>query len=257
MKKEWNTLRTSIMFFTRIPVGIVENYSDDFLNSGSKYLPIIGWIAGGLSGLVFYGSNLILPTSLSVLFAMVASILLTGAFHEDGFADVCDGFGGGWTKERILTIMKDSRIGAYGMIGMFFMLLAKYTALIHIDALYLPFVFIIGHTFSRYWSVHFIYTHNYVRDDITSKAKPLGKKLKTSEFILAIGITAVTFLIFPSYYIFFTIPTVFFVYYFFARYIKKWIGGYTGDCLGAMQQLTELGFYLSVVILNEIITLSV
>ena len=60
---------------------------------------------------------------------MAASILLTGAFHEDGFADVCDAFGGGWTKDKILTIMKDSRIGAYGAIGIILLLLTKYTAI--------------------------------------------------------------------------------------------------------------------------------
>ncbi len=253
-KREWNIFQTAIMFFTRIPVSKNLSYSEKYLNSSSKFLPMMGWIVGLSSGLVFFAVNYILPLQLAVIAAMVSSILLTGAFHEDGFADVCDGFGGGWSKRRILQIMKDSRIGAYGMIGMFFLLLSKFVALSEINSNFLPMVFIAGHAISRYFAAHFIYTHQYVRDDETSKSKPLGKKLKTKELLLAIITAVIPLFLFPSWYIFLTIPFIYLVYFFFARYLKKWIGGYTGDCLGAMQQLTELAFYLSVLMLDEIVS---
>ncbi|MFP4604009.1 MAG: adenosylcobinamide-GDP ribazoletransferase [Bacteroidales bacterium] len=247
MKKEWHIFLTAVMFFTRIPVGNIP-YSEDYLNKSSKYLPVIGWLTGGTGALVFWGASYILPPSVAVLLSMVATILLTGAFHEDGFTDVCDGIGGGWTKDKILEIMKDSRIGAYGMIGMFFMLTGKFIVLSEINVNLLPLVIFTGHTLSRYFATHFMYKHRYVRDDITSKAKPVGKKIKTPELILSVITGFIPFLLFPSIKIIIIIPLVFIAYYFFSQYIKKWIGGYTGDCLGAMQQVTELTFYIAVLV---------
>jgi len=248
MKKEWTVFLTAIMFFTRLPVGNIP-YSEKFLNSSSKYLPVIGWIVGGVSALVFAGLNIILPSTIALVFSMVASVLLTGAFHEDGFADTCDGFGGGWTKEKILTIMKDSRIGAYGMIGMFFLLLTKFLTLNSFQADILPFVLIIGHTFSRFCATCFMFSYNYVREDQTSKSKPLGKKIKTGEFIFALITALLPFLLLQSAWVFIIIPFIYLVHVFFARYINKWIGGYTGDCLGAMQQLSEISVYVFLIIL--------
>ncbi len=247
MKKEWTVFLTAIMFFTRIPVGNIP-YSEKFLNSSSKYLPVIGWLVGGVSALVLVGLNFILPLPLAVVFSMVASVLLTGAFHEDGFADTCDGFGGGWTKEKILAIMKDSRIGAYGMIGMFFLLLTKFLSLNAIQTDILPLALIIGHTFSRFCATCFMFSYNYARDDQTSKSKPLGKNIKTGEFIFALITALLPFLFLQSFWIFIIIPFVYLVHFFFARYINKWIGGYTGDCLGAMQQLAEISVYVFLII---------
>lgn len=247
MKKEWHIFLTAVMFFTRIPVGKIP-YSEDYLDKSSKYLPVIGWIVGGFGGLVFLSTNFILPVNVSVLISMVATIILTGAFHEDGFADVCDGIGGGWTKERILKIMKDSRIGAYGMIGMFFMLIGKFIVLSEIQPGIIPVAIIAGHSLSRYFAANFMYFHNYVRDANTSKTKPVGKQISKKELSLAFITSLIPFLIFPSLKILIIIPLIFLAYYLFSQYIKKWIGGYTGDCLGAMQQITELTFYVGVLL---------
>ena len=119
----------AVMFYTRIPVSQNVGYSEVSLQKSIRYFPLIGWIVGGLSALLFLGLSLLpLPTTVVVLLSMVASIWVTGAFHEDGFADVCDGFGGGWTKEKILAIMKDSRLGTYGAIGLFLLLLCPFFA---------------------------------------------------------------------------------------------------------------------------------
>ena len=113
MKKEVQIFLTAVMFYTRIPVPSWVNHDADYLNKATKYFPLIGWIVGIIAVLVFVGANYLFNPSIAIIISMAASVLLTGAFHEDGFADVCDGFGGGWTKEKILMIMKDSRVGAY------------------------------------------------------------------------------------------------------------------------------------------------
>ena len=112
----------AVMFFTRIPVQLATPYSEFALNKSRKYFPFIGVIIGSIAAICIYLLQLFLPLSLAVILSTVITILATGAFHEDGFADTCDGFGGGWDKIQVLTIMKDSRIGSYGTVGLIMML---------------------------------------------------------------------------------------------------------------------------------------
>lgn len=251
MKKESLLFRTALMFFTRIPVRKVE-YSQEYLNHSNKYLPVIGWIVGGISALGFMLFNPILPVEIAVVLSMAIPILLTGAFHEDGFTDLCDGLGGGWTKEKILEIMKDSRVGAFGVIGLVMLLLTKFLSLSHISESILPATLIAGHTFSRYSAVLFIFSHKYVRDDHTGKSKPIGKEIYRSELIFASVTALLPFLLFPHFGFLLIIPVILLIKHAFARYIKKWIDGYTGDCLGALQQIIETSFYIFVILYMEI-----
>lgn len=251
MKKESILFRTALMFFTRIPVGKIK-YSQEYLNHSNKYLPVIGLIVGGISGLSLILFNHILPVELAVVLSMAISILLTGAFHEDGFADVCDGFGGGWSKEKILEIMKDSRIGAFGVTGLVMLLLTKFLSLSHIPESILFATLLAGHTFSRYSAVLLIFTHKYVRDDHTGKSKPIGKELNRSELLFASVTAILPFVFFPHFGFLLIIPVILLIKHGFARYISKWIGGYTGDCLGALQQIIETSFYIFVILYIEI-----
>lgn len=190
---------------------------------------------------------------------MIASIWITGAFHEDGFADVCDGFGGGWTKEKILKIMKDSQVGAYGAIGIFLMLSLKFLLLYRLleipdqGLIFMLGVIFSGHGLSRFVAATFIYTHEYSRDDATSKVKPVGKKISIGELIVAAFFGLIPLLIFQNYLVFALIIPVLIVKWALGKYYQKWIDGYTGDCLGATQQLTEVMFYLSLLLLWKFI----
>jgi len=141
IKYEIQVFFTALMFYTRIPCPAWVNHDEEFLNKATRYFPLIGWIVGGLAALTFYGSSFIFSKEVSILFSFAISVLITGAFHEDGFADVCDGFGGGWTKEKILDIMKDSRVGAYGAIGIVLLFLLKFALLLNSRALKSHFYF--------------------------------------------------------------------------------------------------------------------
>ena len=129
MKKEIAVFLTAIMFFTRIPCPKNIDHSPEILTKSSRYFSLVGIIVGFFGALVFYVSELLFNDTISILLSMSGTIWITGAFHEDGFADVCDGFGGGWTKEKILTIMKDSRVGTYGIVGLGLLLAIKFNAL--------------------------------------------------------------------------------------------------------------------------------
>jgi adenosylcobinamide-GDP ribazoletransferase len=245
MKKEIVVFLTAVMFFTRIPCPKGMDYSQDILNASAGYYPVIGWIVGGFAGLVFYCAYLIFPFSISILLSMVATILLTGAFHEDGFADVCDGFGGGWHKKEILDIMKDSRIGAYGAIGLIAVLSCKFLALSAINASFIPIILIIGHSLSRFISSIFRFTDQYVRDNDDSKVKPMAKEMSVKNLALSAVFGLLPLLLLKNIFAFALVIPVLIAELLFARYSVRRIGGYTGDCLGAAQQLCEVVFYLS------------
>ncbi|HAR72398.1 MAG TPA: adenosylcobinamide-GDP ribazoletransferase, partial [Flavobacteriaceae bacterium] len=115
LKKEVTYFLTALMFFTRIPIPFKIPYSNEIMNQSQKYYAAIGLLVGAFNALIYTICQFILPVDIAIIITMIASVLLTGAFHEDGFTDVCDSFGGGYGKEKILTIMKDSRIGAYGV----------------------------------------------------------------------------------------------------------------------------------------------
>src|SRR6516164_2666612 len=129
MKKEWRIFLTAVMFLTRIHVPKNIDHSPEYLEKSTKYFPLIGWLVGGISIIVFLILRRYTSPDIAVLASMIASLLTTGALHEDGFADTCDAFGGGWTREKILQIMKDSRIGSFGAIGLWVILFAKFLLL--------------------------------------------------------------------------------------------------------------------------------
>ncbi|MGA7721895.1 MAG: adenosylcobinamide-GDP ribazoletransferase [Ignavibacteriaceae bacterium] len=244
MNKQIKIFFTALMFFTRIPCPKSVDHSEEYLNKASMYFPLIGWIVGGASAFIFWISIKLFPVSLSLIFSMIASILITGAFHEDGFADVCDGFGGGWTKEKILEIMKDSRVGSYGIIGMILMLGTKFSVLFQINVHLIPVVLIAGHSISRFTSTTLIFTNSYVRENDDSKAKPLSKKMTLPELLIAAVFGLLPLLLLNNYLFILVIIPVFLTRWYFVHYFVKWIGGYTGDCLGAVQQVAEVVFYI-------------
>ncbi|MEL1254872.1 adenosylcobinamide-GDP ribazoletransferase [Flavobacterium sp. DGU38] len=261
MKKELHIFFTCLMFYTRIPCPKNINHDPEYLNKATRYFPLIGWIVGSISFLAFYISSLFISTETAVILGIIASILTTGAFHEDGFADVCDGFGGGWTKEKILMIMKDSAIGAYGAIGLVLLFLLKFKLLS--ESILLLFshnylillLFISAHSVSRLGAISIIFTHEYSRDDASSKSKPIAKNYSWKEILgsFFFGLLPLLILSCFQYQILLVLIPVFATRYFLARYFQKWIGGYTGDCLGATQQVCEVVYYLSILLIWKFI----
>jgi adenosylcobinamide-GDP ribazoletransferase len=251
LRKEINILLTAIMFYTRIPVPSDMGFSNDMLNKSTRYFPFIGLVVGGIGSAFFYLLQLILPLQVAIILCMATTIFVTGAFHEDAFADFCDGFGGGYGKERILEIMKDSRIGTYGAVAILTILLSKFICLSNMNSIDIPFILISSHAFSRLLPVCMIYTSVYVREDASSKSKPIGHKGSNITFLLAAYFGLVPLLLIPWKAVVITIALSILVFVVFRHYVKREIGGYTGDVLGALQQLTEITCYLSFLIFKQ------
>jgi adenosylcobinamide-GDP ribazoletransferase len=237
----------ALRFFTRLPVPRWVGHSQDQLDHAARYLPLVGVIIGTIGAGVTEVAALVLPVSLAILLGMAATLVATGAFHEDGFADAVDGFGGGWDRPQILAIMKDSRIGSYGAIGIGLMLLAKYTALTEIDAaadpLMFDFALLAGHAVSRLASTTLIFALDYARDDDSSKSKPLARRLSGGELLVAVLFGLAPCVLLPDEQIAIALGLTALVTLATGFYFKRRLGGYTGDCLGAVQQVAELAFY--------------
>ena len=231
----------AIRFFTRLPVPAWVGHGSDALERAARYFPAVGLIVGGIGALVFGLFFFIWPKTLALLASMAATLYFTGAFHEDGWGDTVDGFGGGWEKAQILTIMKDSRIGSYGAIALVLILLAKFFALIEIEPKLLPVVLIAGHAFSRLCSTSLLYTLDYVRDE--GKAKPLATRISKGALTFAAITALVPMVLLPPLQAVFGMAFAILATWWLARMFKRQIGGYTGDCLGAVQQLAEVAFY--------------
>lgn len=245
--RQWRLFKTAVMFFTRIPVNL-PNFQEADLNDSVQYFPLVGLLVGAVAALVFWLAHLVLPLPIAVLLGMGASIYLTGAFHEDGLADAADGLGGGWQKEQVLTIMQDSRIGSYGAVALLMVLLTKFQALSHLNAVLLPLVLMAGHTLSRLAAVMVIYTQSYVRSE--GKSKPLATHFSRRQLLVAALFGLLPLLLFTLYIgqplVLISLLPVVLIWWWFSRLLKRRLGGYTGDCLGAMQQITELAFYIGV-----------
>ena len=197
-----------------------------------------------VGAVIFWLADMLLPLEIAILISMVATVLLTGAFHEDGLADAIDGLGGGWTREQVLTIMIDSRIGSYGAIGLVLVVLTKYQSLSYQTTALIPASMIAGHALSRLCAVLVMFTQSYVKAD--GKTKPLATQLTTPELMVATVFGLLPMAFFEMKYLLALVPVAI-IWCWFSAKIRTRIGGYTGDCLGAMQQLTEVTFYVALI----------
>ena len=262
LREQWHLLLLAISFFSRIPVELKVDVTANMLNQASRYFAVVGVLIGACSAFAFYLSASILPIELALLIAMFCSVLLTGAFHEDGWADVWDGFGGGWTVENKLNIMKDSRLGTYGAAALFFILMIKYQALLALiqqnithtallnesmlsESLSVLSILVLGHGLSRVLATSLIADMPYVSEDATSKVKPLAQSLSSNSYLILLSTGGLVIAFTLSFSIAWKLVAILLLTrWCLKRWFTKQLGGYTGDCLGAAQQLSEVVIYL-------------
>lgn len=257
IKNELIYFATALMFFTRIPVPFKIPYSNEIMNQSQKYFSWVGLLVGLMNAVVLYGSFQLFNLEIAIVLMMISNVLLTGAFHEDGFTDVCDSFGGGYGKERIMTIMKDSRVGAYGAIGIILLFALKFLSikeLGNLDLMKTLAIIVVAHTSSRFIAGTMIYTHKYVTDIDSSKSKPLANKaLDGKSLFISFIAVLLAFSLIPDIRLILAFILAYLGKVYLGWYFKKHIGGYTGDCLGTVQQVCEVLFYLGAIIVWKFI----
>lgn len=264
----------AIQFFTRIPVSgaLAEwvGYSPAMLRASAAHFPGVGWLIGlvvaAFSALLLWALpyNSFAPLVVATL-GTALGILLTGAFHEDGLADVADGLGGSLDRNRALEIMKDSRVGAFGAIAIVSALLVKVALLAQLAALgygVLCLGLFSAHVVSRTWPLLLIRLLPHVGDLAGSKSKPLADQITVgalvaavvwcvSALLLVLCLQAQTAWLAPNHSASDVVQAVVaalvasaLAFWYLWRWFAKRLQGFTGDCLGTVQQITELAFYL-------------
>ncbi len=241
----WQEFLLAVQFLTRLPVPQELPFSDDLLIRATRFYPLVGLIVGAIGAAVLYAAALVWPMPVAVLLSIAATIFATGAFHEDGLADAADGLGGGLTRERALEIMRDSRIGTYGTVTLGLVLALKAAALMSLAPLDAAAALLIGHGVSRMAAVQVVQWDDYARD---KGAKFVAPTVTPEGYRVAL-ITALVIMAAAVFW--FGVPpiltgvviAVLAGWRLRVIFLRK-LGGYTGDCLGGMQQMTELGLYL-------------
>lgn len=239
----------ALQFFTRLPIPRWVGFEPVWLQHAARYFALMGVVIALVCGAVYTLAVWLLPPPVAALLSTCAGIYLTGAFHEDGFADVCDGLGGGYSAERVLEIMKDSRVGAYGAIGISLMLGLKCLLLAELPAHSVVAALLLAHPFSRLAATALIWRLKYVRAQ-DSKAKPIAEQMNGTEFGIAC-ITALLPLLLIGYMGWLDWSAIgigllcgSLAAAWMTHKLQQRIGGYTGDGLGAVQQLSEVAVYL-------------
>lgn len=241
------TFATALQFMTRLPGLSSTGWTAERERASVGYYAAAGLIVGSIAAIAYWLASQLFPSLLSSLLAVAAAIVATGALHEDGLADVCDGVGGGQSRDKALAIMKDSRIGAYGTLGLMVCLGAKVIALSSLPAVVAIAALVGGHAVSRAAIPGILATADYARSEggaASSVAeRPSSQVWAVTGLTLALLIAA-CLLIMPLGAIVYAFAGAGILSLAMRQVFMRKLGGYTGDCLGAVQQAGELGFYL-------------
>ncbi len=252
----WHELRLfliALQFLTRVPVPAAVGWRPEWLHQSARHFAAVGLVVGGFSAAVLWAAAHLWPAPVAVLLCMAATVWMTGAFHEDGLADTCDGLGGAVGRERALAIMKDSRLGSYGAVGLLLVLALKAAALhglairdLGAALAALP----LAHAWSRAATVLLLRLLPYGGDAEQARAKPLAQQVDglglvvTAVWCLLAGATGSVFIGLEGLAV--AAVAALAVALWMARWLHRRLGGYTGDGLGATQQFCELAVYLAV-----------
>jgi adenosylcobinamide-GDP ribazoletransferase len=246
MRHELRLFFIALQFFTRVPVPRWVGFEPAWLHDSARHFPAVGLLVGAVAAGVLAGAAWVTSPAVAVVLSMAATVVLTGAFHEDGFADTCDGLGGHVSRERALEIMKDSRIGSYGAVGLVLVLGLKAATLGSLPvALAVP-ALLLAHTVSRAMAVVLIRALPYAGDVAAAKAKPLAQGVSSGGTAVALGWAAVVAaglvawrpVWWPA--VLLSVVLAAMGAWACARCWRRRLGGFTGDTLGATQQVTEV-----------------
>lgn len=240
----------AFMFFTRLPFWKLKTVPQECFKHVVAYWSLSGWLTGGLMALACWGLLFLFPAPVAVIGALIVRLLVTGALHEDGLADFFDGFGGGYDRESTLRIMKDSFIGSYGVIGLIMYYLLGISLLLALPVQMLPLVLGCADPFAKYVGSHILRELPYARKESESKAKVVYDRFTWKEMLMSAlgGLLPLVFL--PLSYWWMLIGPVI-VFFLLIYLFRSRLGGYTGDCCGALFLLAELSAWMGAAIVTH------
>jgi adenosylcobinamide-GDP ribazoletransferase len=249
IRHQMNRFLGAVVFLTRIPVGNLYIFRAEDLSRSTVYFPVVGSLIGLLAGAVLFCAQLVFPAIVAVLLCMLTTVSVTGALHEDGLADAADGFAGAGTPERRLEIMKESTLGVYGVVALWFSLTAKLLllgSLLEKGTAVTLCALIVANGLGRAGTVALLFACPYAREG-ESKASPFANNVTLGEFVLSLLLPVLLAFLLLGRDAFTCLCGAAGVVWAAGVLSRKMIGGITGDCLGASNQIVELLCYLLLV----------
>jgi adenosylcobinamide-GDP ribazoletransferase len=235
---------TAVQFLTRIPLPSLPCEADS-LARAVKFFPVVGLLIGTLAAAIFrlLSTHLARPVVAVLIVAFLVAI--TGCFHEDGLADVADAFGGGWNREQILAILKDSRIGSYGGTALVLSLLLRVSLLTALPAAHVGRYLIAAHVLCRWTTLPLSYFLAPARPaDDSGQAARIARSTTRGTLIFGTLFTVAICGFLPHGRAAIALTGAGLLTLTSGRYYQRRIGGVAGDCFGATNQLTEIFVYL-------------
>jgi adenosylcobinamide-GDP ribazoletransferase len=238
----------ALQFLMRVPLPSRLGFEPAWLQQSARHFPGVGLLVGGVAAAVLLVAAPLWSLTVAVGLSIAATVCLTGAFHEDGLADTCDALGGAVDRARALEIMKDSRVGSYGVLGLLIVIGLKAACLVALGAEQGALALVLGHAASRAAAVSLVHFLPYAGDPVAAKAKPLAQQLSGAGWAVALlwALAAACALVpwAPPCAIAAALAGAALAALLCARWFRRRLGGFTGDTLGATQQFAELACYL-------------
>ncbi|HZD50107.1 MAG TPA: adenosylcobinamide-GDP ribazoletransferase [Silvibacterium sp.] len=247
LRQGWFDFLSAVQFLTRIRVP-AQPYEADTLSRSVKFFPVVGLLIGLGGALLHFLLAPHFPALIVALVIVIYFVLITGCMHEDGLADAADGFGGGWDREKVLAIMRDSRIGTYGATALALSLLARLLLIASLPATRAEVYLVAAHVLCRWTTLPLSFYLPPARDRGADQIDGQGARIAR--------VTTRGGLIFGSLFTFVLVLAMLRIRGFIpvlaaasttlvsGFYYRQRIGGVTGDCFGATNQLTEIAVYL-------------
>jgi len=244
MRRQFLLMVCAVQFLTRLPTPTLAHYQPDWVARAARYFPLVGQLVGAIAALVLVGASTLWGGWVPALLALAASVLVTGGFHEDGLADTADGLLGGLDGPSRLSIMKDSRIGTYGVLALGLVTAIKGATLAGIEPLPAALSLVAAHGGGRAAAVVGMRLLPYAGETSASKWRRSADAPRTGEMALALLFAAWPLLLMPVSGAVAGLVVGAALAFAPALAGRRLVGGQTGDILGAVEQLFELGFLL-------------
>lgn len=249
LSRQLHAAITAAQFLTRVPLPGGMNRPDPdrtLLRSAVVYFPVVGGLVGAFTGAVIWVSLQLWPPVIAVALGLIAEALLTGAFHEDAVADSCDAFGGGLTRDDVLRIMRDSRIGSFGALGLMLASLLRGGCAASVAIPELVMTVAASAAIGR-WAILLLMATTPPVSNREGLAKDVGERIGRRELTLGSLLTLPGLLTHAwnaPHRTLLGIVAVLLVSLMWGRYVRWRIGGVTGDCLGCGCHLGQCVFLL-------------
>lgn len=239
----------AVAFMTRLPVPRRMQGGAGDLASSAGFFPLVGLLVGAGAIILDHLVSAFVARDVLIVIILAYLVVITGGFHEDALADTADGFGGGWSKDRILEIMHDSRIGSFGALAIALALLARFVFLKEIPAHRFASYIVAGQVACRWTALPLAFLLPPARQESGQGARVAGRITAltlVSGTVLTAGIVGLA-LGWKGLWVGLAAALVTAAS---GAYYRSQIGGITGDCLGATNQLAELAIYFAGVVLR-------